>query len=97
MNMADVTRQTITVANAAKLLVFLMGLSGLYYGLKSDQQALRDEIKLMISDYKGEDRLINLRIENNDRHDDKQDEALKLLVDKTEAIIPEGPRIRRSR
>lgn len=92
--MADITNQTITIANAAKLVVFVAGLSGLYYGIKNENQSIRDEIKMMVNDYKAEDRVINLRIENNEKRDDKQDDALRLIVEKMEAIMPERPRLR---
>lgn len=95
--MTDITKQKIGIANVAKIIVFLGGLSGLFYGLKIEQQSIKDEIKLMINDYKGEDKIIHLKIENNERRDDRQDEDMKFLVEKLEGVIPEAPKRKRDR
>lgn len=92
--MADITRQTITIANAGKLIVFIGGLTGLFYGIKTEQQSIKDEIRLMINDYKAEDRVLNLKIETNEKRDDRQDNDIKFLTERCQGILPESPRRR---
>jgi predicted metal-dependent hydrolase len=95
--MADITRQTLTLVNVGKLAVLLVSMTGLYWGLRLDNQHLKDDIRVMINDYKSADKVHDIYISNIQDKNNEQDKSINWLTERVSGLIPEEPRSTRRR